>query len=143
LGWFLGDWSLLNNGSVSSLAGFKMRHDSVVDTGDLYGVTSLDEPWATLNQMIKYYKFGFGRASDYVNEMIRLGTMTREQGITVCEKYDGACSDANIASFCEYIEISVDYFWEKVISITNKDLFTVTGPTDIKRRFKVGNGIVE
>ena len=143
LGWFLGDWSLLNNGSVSSLAGFKMRHDSVVDTGDLYGVSALDEPWVTLNQMIKYYKFGFGRASDYVNEMIRLGTMTREQGITVCENYDGACSDAYIASFCEYIEISVEYFWEKVISVTNKDLFTLTGPADINRRFKVGNGIVE
>ena len=23
-----------------------------------------DEDWITLNQMIKYYKYGFGRASD-------------------------------------------------------------------------------
>ena len=29
--------------------------------------------------MIKYYKFGFGRASDRVNEAIRAGEITREE----------------------------------------------------------------
>ena len=29
--------------------------------------------------MIKYYKFGFGRVSDYCNEEIRLGKMTRDE----------------------------------------------------------------
>lgn len=142
LGWFLGDWSLLNNGSTSALAGFSMRHDSVEDTGDLYGVSALDEPWVTLNQMIKYYKFGFGRASDYVNEMIRIGTITREEGILLCEKYDGACSDSYIESFCEYISITTEQFWEKVISVTNKDLFDIQ-PSNrerpiVKKKFKVG-----
>ena len=51
----------------------KIRSDSVVNTGDPKGVSALDEDWVTLNQMIKYYKFGFGKVTDYVNEDIRLG----------------------------------------------------------------------
>ena len=140
LGWFLGDWSLLNNGAISSLSGIKIRQDSVGNTGDLFGVTSLDEDWVTLNQMIKYYKFGFGRATDYVNEMIRFGNMTRDEGIVLVTKYDGACSAEYIESFCEYIQITVDYFWDKVISLADKDLFEVTADKKLIRKFVVGTG---
>ncbi len=70
LGWFLGDWSLTNNGMYSVAGGLQIREDPVENTGDLRGVTSLDEDWVTLNQMIKYYKFGFGRVTDYCNEEI-------------------------------------------------------------------------
>ena len=31
--------------------------------------------------MIKYLKYGFGRISDYVNEDIRLGMISRDEGI--------------------------------------------------------------
>ena len=140
LGWFLGDWSLLNNGSISALHGIKIRTDRVGKTGDLYGVSSLDEDWVTLNQMIKYYKFGFGRASDYINEMIRLGTISRDEAISVVSQFDGACADEYITSFCEYINITEEHFWEKVISVTNQDLFVVDGPKKIRRKFVVGTG---
>ncbi|MDC3244159.1 N-acetyl sugar amidotransferase [Amylibacter sp.] len=140
LGWFLGDWSLLNNGAISALSGLKIRHDRVQDTGDLYGVSALDEPWVTLNQMIKYYKFGFGRASDYINEMIRLELITRCEAIPILEKYDGCCSAEYIRSFCEYIDIPFNYFWEKVISVTDKSLFEIEGHIEIKRKFIIGTG---
>ena len=139
LGWFLGDWSLLNNGAISSMLGIKIRHDVAKNTGDLYAVSSLDEDWVTLNQMIKYYKYGFGRASDYVNEMIRLKIITREEGIKLVEKYDGACSKQYIDTFCEFIGISTKVFWDKVKSVTNKKLFEISGDT-ITRKFKVGHG---
>ena len=141
LGWFLGDWSLLNNGAISALSGIKIRDDTAMNTGDLYGVTSLDEDWVTLNQMIKYFKFGFGRASDYVNEMIRLGKIDRSEGITLINKYDGRCSDEYIKTFCEFIDISVDDFWNKVVSVTNKDLFDVSMAPNITRKFVVGKGL--
>ena len=140
LGWFLGDWSYLNNGAISSLAGLKIRNDTVVNTGDLYGVSSLDEDWVTLNQMIKYYKFGFGKATEYLNEMIRLGTITRDEAVILASKYDGICSDHYIETFCDYIDISVEFFWEKVISSTNKNLFTIEGSKTIKPKFSVGIG---
>jgi N-acetyl sugar amidotransferase len=141
LGWFLGDWSLVNNGMYSCTNGLKVREDTVENTGDLAGVTSLDEDWVTLNQMIKYYKFGFGRVTDYVNEEIRLGRITRAQGIALVEQYDDACSPNYIASFCDYIGISVDAFWQKVRSSVNRELFNVDADGRIARRFRVGVGL--
>lgn len=141
LGWFLGDWSLINNGLYGAANGLQIREDRVENTGDLAGVTALDEDWVTLNQMIKYYKFGFGRVTDYVNEAIRHRQMTREEGVSLIEQYDDACSPAYIASFCEYIDISVDEFWAQVHRSVNRDLFDLLPDGRIVRRFQVGIGL--
>jgi N-acetyl sugar amidotransferase len=141
LGWFLGDWSLVNNGMYSAAAGLEIRKDNVENTGDLYGVTSLDEDWVTLNQMIKYYKFGFGRVTDYANEEIRLGRMSRDEGIQLVELYDDACAPNYIESFSEYIGITVEDFWKKVHASVNRELFDVHGDGRITRKFKVGVGL--
>tara|TARA_B100001989_G_C24249259_1_gene321246 strand:- start:79 stop:606 length:528 start_codon:yes stop_codon:yes gene_type:complete len=139
LGWFLGDWSEVNNAMYSVGSGLEIRDDKVENTGDLYGVTALDEEWVTLNQMIKFYKFGFGRISDYVNEDIRNGRLTREEGIKLIEKYDDSCSEENIHSFCEYIDIKVDEFWKQVHLSMNKDLFELDKNNRIIKKFKVGH----
>jgi hypothetical protein len=141
LGWFLGDWSLINNAMYSCLNGLDVREDTVENTGDLHGVTSLDEDWVTLNQMIKYYKFGFGRVTDYVNEEIRLGRMSREHGRSLVETYDDSCGVEYIQSFCEYIDITTDEFWNKVHGSLNKELFFLDKNKKIKRKFKVGVGL--
>ena len=141
LGWFWGDWSLVNNATYACANGLEIREDMVGNTGDLYGVTALDEDWVALNQMIKYYKFGFGRVTDYVNEEIRLGRMAREQAIAIVEKYDDACSDEYIERFCDYIDISVDHFWKQVHASLNRDLFTLESNGTISRKFKVGVGL--
>lgn len=141
LGWFLGDWSLVNNGMYSASNGLQIREDTVENTGDLFGVTALDEDWVTLNQMIKYYKFGFGRVTDYANETIRQGHMTRERGIDLVERYDDSCSDEYIESFCAYIDIPVTEFWKQVHSSVNKDLFHIEADGSIRRKYKVGIGL--
>ncbi|MDR6395971.1 N-acetyl sugar amidotransferase [Herbaspirillum seropedicae] len=141
LGWFLGDWSLANNGMYSATNGLQIREDTVANTGDLLGVTSLDEDWVTLNQMIKYYKFGFGRVTDYVNEEIRLGRLSRQRGIELVEAHDNACSDEYIDSFCHYIGITSGYFWNKVHASLNRDLFDLDSQGRITRKFKVGVGL--
>ena len=141
LGWFWNDWSLINNGMYSVTHGLQVREESVVDTGDITHVSSLDEDWVTLNQMIKYYKYGFGRVSDHVNEAIRYGKMSREEGIELLEKFDGSCSASYIESFCDYIDISVDDFWFQVRSSVNRELFKVGNDGVIERRFKIGEGL--
>ncbi len=141
LGWFMGDWSEVNNAMYSVTNGLEIREDTVKNTGDLYGVTALDEDWVTLNQMIKYYKFGFGRVSDYINEDIRNHRITRENGIAIIEEFDDACSPEYIASFCNYIGITVPQFWEKIYSSLNRELFRVDNGCII-RKFKVGVGLL-
>ena len=123
LGYFWKDWSLIENGVYSALRGLDIRNEKPEDIGDHVGVTSLDEDWVTLNQMIKYLKYGFGRITDYANEEIRKGSMTREEAIDLVKRYDGCCSDKYIKSFSDYIGISVKEFWEVVDKSVNKKLF--------------------
>ncbi|MEY8198643.1 MAG: N-acetyl sugar amidotransferase [Colwellia sp.] len=141
LGWFLGDWSMANNGMYSAANGLEIRTDSADNTGDFLGVSCLDEDWVTLNQMIKYFKFGFGKVTDYVNEEIRLGKISRGKGIELIEKYDARCSDEYIESFCDYVEISVKDFWIKVHASVNRDLFEVTSSGKVVPKFRVGEGL--
>lgn len=140
LGWFWNDWSLINNGMYSTANGLQIRAESVVETGDFTRVSSLDEDWVTLNQMIKYYKYGFGRVTDYANEAIRGGLMSREEGVRLLEQYDGSCSPSYIESFCEFIDITVADFWDQVRRAANKDLFEVCADGSIRRKFQVGVG---
>lgn len=141
LGYFWKDWSLLDNGNFSALRGLDIRNESPKDIGDPLGITSLDEDWVGLNQMIKYLKFGFGRISDYVNEDIRLGRMTRDEAIALNKKYDGSCSPKYIKSFCDYIDITEKQFWEKVDQSVNKDLFERDGENKWVPKFEVGVGL--
>jgi N-acetyl sugar amidotransferase len=140
LGWFWRDWSLKGNGLSSILSGLEIRDDNFKNTQDIYGVTSLDEDWVIINQMIKFYKYGFGRVTDYLNEEIRLGSISRLEAITIADKFDGACSEKYIKSFCTYLDISKDFFWKKVKYFVNKKLFTVSKKKIIKK-FRVGYGI--
>lgn len=141
LGWFLGDWSLIENGMYSVASGLRIRTDDVENTGDLRGVSSLDEDWVTLNQMIKFYKFGFGRVTDYCNEAIRHGQITREHGIDLVERYDDSCSSEYIASFCDYISITPARFWDQVHKSLNRNLFSIDDAGQIRRKFTVGVGL--
>lgn len=141
LGWFLRDWSLINNGMYACANGLSIRADSFENTGDLYGVSSLDEDWVCVNQLIKYYKFGFGRMTDYVNDEIRFKRMSREQGIALVERYDDACAPHYIESFCAYIGLSVDEFWSKVRRSANPDLFDIDASGRIVRKYKVGENL--
>jgi N-acetyl sugar amidotransferase len=141
LGWFLGDWSLVNNAMYACPNGLQLRSDDVTATGDLFGVTALDEDFTPINQMIKYYKFGFGRTTDYVNEEIRLGRMTREQGIELVQRYDDKCSPEYIERYCDYLGIEVRAFWNQVHASCNRRLFAISPDGSVTRKFVVGVGL--
>ncbi len=141
LGWFLGDWSLVNNAAYSCAQGLEVRSDPVQATGDLFGVTALDEDFTPINQMIKYYKFGFGRTTDYCNEEVRLGRMTRAQAVALVSAHDDACSPLYIERYCDYLGISVAAFWDQVRAATNRRLFDIDEQGRIQRRFVVGVGL--
>ncbi len=143
LGWFWKDWSIVNNGAYSALEGLKIRTDSFKNTADLYGVFALDEDWITFNQMIKYYKYGFGRTSDYVNEEIRIGRMSREEGVKLVEKYDSVFGVKYVESFCNYIQISKKKFWSQIYKNVNKKLFKILPNKKIIPKFKVGYGLLK
>ena len=114
------------------------------NTGDLYGVMALDDNWLSINQMVKYYKYGFGRVTEYLNYEIREGLTNRQEAIKIAEKYDGVCSDEYINSFCKYLDISENEFNKILSGFVNKDLFTISNSETGRKyisKFKVGKGI--
>jgi N-acetyl sugar amidotransferase len=138
LGWAMKNWGLLENGILSALNGLSPRIDLPINTSDLAHFTSLDEDWVILNQMIKYYKYGFGRATDYVNEWIRSGKLTRDEGIEIVRKFDGKCDEKYIRSFINYIGITEKVFWGTVHKFTNYELFEFSSNGKLIPNFQVG-----
>ncbi len=78
----------------------------------MYGFGALDEDFVTVNQMLKYLKFGFGQVTDQLAEAIRLNMMDRSQAIPLVKKYDGKCAKRFIRGFCKYLGISEKRFWQ-------------------------------
>jgi N-acetyl sugar amidotransferase len=144
LGWFWKNWSIINNAKYSILNGLKIRDDKVSNTGDLHGSMALDDDWVIINQMIKYYKFGIGRVTDYLNFEIRFGNISRIEAIEIAKKYDGKCNKKYIKSFCKYIGIKEDVFWKTVSKFINKKLFKFNNNYKNPRiycKFKIGTGL--
>ena len=92
-----------------------------------------------INMMLKYYKFGFGRATDTCCEFIRQGKLKRSQAIPIIEKYDGNCSDEIIQRYCEYTSI-MQHFWDVNNNCINEKLFCKINQRPIPK-FKVGLGL--
>jgi len=131
------DWSEEDNASYASLMGLELRPFDESDTGDITGACMLDEEFTNINMMIKYYKFGFGRTTDTVNEKIQRGILTRDDAIDLVEKFDGVCSDRIIRRYCDYVGIEPAEFWQIVNRFVNQSLFDL-GSGRPRKKFVVG-----
>lgn len=132
------DWGLEENACYAALQGLTLKPNTEMETGDLLNASMLDEEFSNINMLIKFYKFGFGRATDLVNEQIRSGVLTREQAIEIVETYDGLCSDEIILSFCDYVGISEHEFWTITKQFVNTEIFEVPKHGRPVRKFTVG-----
>ena len=133
------DWSNKSNSTYAALNGLTLRPNEELITGDISNASMLDEDFTNINMMLKYYKFGFGRATDLVCEMIRDGSITREDGIDLVDQYDGLCDDVIIEKYCNYVNISIDIFWEIARKWSNKCIFDIDSSQKPVRKFQVGS----
>ena len=132
------DWSNEQNSVYAALQGLTLRPGDEKETGDISNASMLDEEFTNINMMLKYYKFGFGRATDLVNEKIRGGALSREEGVEIVKKYDGVCSDRIIKSFCDYVGIDNNRFWTIANKWVNVDLFDISSVGRPQPKFEVG-----
>jgi len=123
LGYYMPDWSGRNNAKFSIALGLQVRHEPPEMTGDLWGVSCLDEDFSIVNQYLKYLKLGFGRVTDQVCEAISAGEMSREEGLGLVKKYDGKCDPSFIQRFCAYLEISEEEFFRVAERYRNPDIW--------------------
>lgn len=140
LQYYVKEWSQSHNADFAIARGMRTRAtESLYDMGRFKRYHHLDSNLDIVSQMIKYYKFGFGFATDEACYDIREGRLSREDAIWLVNEYDGKCGEQYIIDFCKYINITVEEFWNVVDKYVNRDLFE----KDLKTnkwipKFKVG-----
>lgn len=83
-------------------------------------MSNLDDRYENgIHDLLKYIKFGYGRASDHAIKDIRSGDMTRDEGIANVRKYDHVVS-SDLQYWLEYTNYSEEKFW--LIADTFRDL---------------------
>lgn len=132
------DWGTFLNATLAALSGLTLRPSESHITGDISEASMLDEEFTNINMMIKYYKFGFGRATDQMNELIRSGQISRNEAIKIVEQMDGKCDDTIILKYCQYVAIEVEDFWNIVYKFVNWKLFKMSDGYRPIRNFIVG-----
>ena len=83
-----------------------------------------DMAFIDIREHVKFLKFGYGRATDQLNIEIRSGKLKRSEALQKVISIDGRVSDISIKAFCDYLDISRNYFDTLVERFVNKELFT-------------------
>ena len=58
-----------------------------------------------VHDYLKYIKFGYGRCSDHASKDIRMGYMTRKEGIKMVKKYDHIKPKKDLKRWLEYVNM--------------------------------------
>ena len=96
--------------AMESMYGWKRAEKPFERTYRSY--SNLDDRYENgVHDLLKFIKFGYGRASDHASKDIRAGAMTREQGIEMVRKYDHVVS-SDLEHWLNYVGISNIEFWE-------------------------------
>lgn len=75
-------------------------------------ISNLDDRYENgVHDLLKFIKFGYGRASDHASKDIRDNIMSRDDGIEIVKKYDHVISD-DLQFWLKYVEMSEKEFWE-------------------------------
>jgi len=123
-GLFLGyyfKWDLREVLKKSQEHGFEVADRAIETTYEDF--ENLDCYSNHLHDYLKYVKYGFGRATDNACLDIRLGYISREEGVRLVNKYDGRLPKKSIKKYLEYTGFTQKEFDKIVDSYTNKRIF--------------------
>ena len=123
-GLFLGyyfKWDLREVVAKSKEYGFLAQDRAVETTYENF--ENLDCYSSHLHDYLKYVKYGFGRATDNACLDIRLGYISREEGVRLVNKYDGIPPKKAIKEYLNYTGFSEEEFSKIVDSYTSKRIF--------------------
>lgn len=142
LQYYVKEWSQVYNADFSIARGlFGRTTEDLHDIGRYRRYSALDSDMQIVNQMIKYYKFGFGFATDEACYDIREGRISRKDAIWLVNEYDGKCGQKYIEEFCKYIDITLEEFWKVVDKHVNKELFEKDENGKWIPKFKIGENM--
>lgn len=74
-------------------------------------MSNLDDRYENgVHDLLKFIKFGYGRASDHASKDIRTGYLTREEGVEIVRRMDHVVS-SDLQHWLDYVGLSADEFW--------------------------------
>lgn len=126
LGYFMDDFNDHTNFAFATKLGLKTRQGEDAKPENIGGIASyvqIDSDHVFVNQLLRYYKFGFGKATQELGVAVRAGLMNREEAKRQVKAYDGKCHFKYIKGIADYLEMSVEEFWEVVDKFVNRELF--------------------
>lgn len=75
-------------------------------------MSNLDDRYENgVHDYLKFVKFGYGRASDHSSKDIRLGLMSRAQGVEMVRRYDHIVS-GDLHYWLSYVGMNEEEFWQ-------------------------------
>lgn len=83
----------------------------------------LDQKLYALHMFIAYLKFGFSRATTDTSIAIRLGYMTRKNGLSIVNKYDNIFPSEFLKDYLKYFNLSKNEFFSVLKKHLNRKIF--------------------
>jgi N-acetyl sugar amidotransferase len=127
-GVFLGQffpWSGMANAELAVQHGFELYHTMV--EGSYGSFENLDNYQTGAHDWFRYIKFGYGRATDILSNMIRRGLISRQEAAPIAAERDAMFPDPYLGvRFSEVLKplgMIPDEFLEVCDTFTNRDLF--------------------
>ena len=102
--------------------GFQVRQQGP-KTG-YYNYADIDDDFISIHHWLKWYKFGFTRLFDNLSLEIRNGRMTRDHAIDILRGMGTQTPQADIAKLSDFLNISVEHFYEIAETFRNNDIWT-------------------
>jgi len=134
-GIFLGQffqWDGNSNAKIANKNGFTYYEKLVEGAANNY--ENLDNYQAGIHDYFKYIKYGFGRATDIMSNLVRRKLITRKEGIDKIKKFDGNFPNTYLGKplkeIIENIEIDIEEFMKICDKFTNKDLFKLNNKNE-------------
>lgn len=88
-------------------------------------MSNLDDRYENgIHDLLKFIKFGYGRASDHASKDIRTGYMTRAEGVEMVRKYDHVVS-SDLQYWLDYVDMSEKDFWQVANGFRDKRVWRV------------------
>jgi hypothetical protein len=95
-------------------------------------ISNLDDRYENgAHDLLKFIKFGYGRASDHASKDIRTGYRTRDEGIEMVRRYDHVVSK-DLDYWLEYVGMSEQEFWVTADRFRDKRVWRIEGGQWVK-----------
>lgn len=81
-----------------------------------------DDAANEVHDYLKYLKFGYGRATDDASYEIRMGRMTKEEGVDMVAKYDSV-KPASLKTYLKFMDMTEEEFFQSIEKMRDSEIW--------------------